>query len=287
MELEQLKQLNSIASNGTLSRAAEELHLSQSALSRSIQKLENELGTPLFDRTKNRMRLNDAGELALHHARIVLSEAARLEEALAEHLRKQSTLRIGTCAPAPLWRMVPAIAEKEPDLLVVPRLASLNDIESDLLSGIIDLAILPYRMDLPSVIALPFMEEHLYAALPPEHPLAENETITLADLDGETFLLYQRVGFWREICERHMPHAHYVVQDDYLIFSQLSQTSPLPGFVTDASETERFMGDRVIVPITDDDAHARYHLTVLKSAEGRWGELVDWLEKRLATQGAR
>lgn len=284
MELEQLRQLDSIASNGTLSRAAEELHLSQSALSRSIQKLEDELGAQLFDRTKNRMRLNDAGELALRHARIVLSEAARLEEAMAEHLRKQSTLRIGTCAPAPLWRMVPAIAEKEPELLVVPRLTSLNDIESDLLSGIIDLAILPYRMDLPNIIAIPFMEEHLYAALPPDHPLANHEKIALADLDGETFLLYQRVGFWREICERHMPHAHYVVQDDYLIFSQLSQTSPLPGFVTDASETERFMGDRVIVPIADDDAHARYHLTVLKGAEGRWGELIDWLEKRLAAQ---
>lgn len=282
MELEQLKQLESIASNGTLSRAAEELHLSQSALSRSIQKLEGELGAQLFDRTKNRMYLNDAGELALHHARIVLSEASRLEEAMAEHLRKQSTLRIGTCAPAPLWRMVPAIAEKDPDLLVVPKLMSLNDIASDLLSGIIDLAILPYRMDLPNTVAIPFMEERLFVALPQEHALAQEEQLALNDLDGETFLIYQRVGFWREICERHMPHAHYVVQDDYLIFSQLSQTSPLPGFVTDVSETERFMGDRVIVPITDEDSRARYHLTMLKTSETRLGELFNWLEKRLA-----
>ena len=56
MELEQLRQLEAIASNGTLSKAAEQLHLSQSALSRSIQRLEDELGTPLVDRTKNRMR---------------------------------------------------------------------------------------------------------------------------------------------------------------------------------------------------------------------------------------
>lgn len=284
MELEQLKQLDSVASNGTLSRAAEELHLSQSALSRSIQKLEGELGAQLFDRTKNRMRLNDAGELVLRHTRIVLSEAARLEEAIAEHLRKQSTLRIGTCAPAPLWRMVPAISEREPDLLVVPKLMALSDIESDLLLGIIDFAILPYKLDHPSVIATPFMEERLFAALPSDHPLSNKKELALNDLDGETFLFYQRVGFWREICERHMPHAHYVLQDDYLIFSQLSQTSPLPGFVTDASETQRFMGNRITIPITDDDAHARYHLTVLKSTEGRWGELIDWLGKRLATQ---
>ena len=285
MELEQLRQLEAIASNGTLSEAAEQLHLSQSALSRSIQRLEDELGTPLFDRTKNRMRLNDAGELALRHARIVLSEASRLEEALAELVRKRFTLHIGACAPAPLWRLVPAIAEHDPELLVVPKMLSLHGLESDLLSGIVDFAIMPYAMELPNVKALPFMEERLYVALPPDHPLADRSELALADLDGETFLLYNGVGFWREICERHMPHAHYVIQDDYLIFSQLAQTSPLPGFVTNASETERFMGNRVIIPITDEDAAVTYHLTALDAGDNRWNALLDWSIKRLTAAG--
>lgn len=236
----------------------------------------------LFDRTKNRMALNDAGEVALHHARIVLSEATRLEEALAEHARKQSTLHVGSCAPAPLWRLVPVIAERYPDLLVVPKMLSLGDLESDLMSGIVDLAILPYDLGLPNTTAVPFMNESLRAALPPDHRLSKRKRLSLSELDGETFLLYQRIGFWRELCERAMPHAHYVIQDDYLVFSQLSQTSPLPGFVTDASETERFMGNRTIIPIADNEASVTYHLTALDAPGFRWGELLQWVGQRLA-----
>lgn len=281
MELEQLKQLQTIAECGTLSAASEQLRLSQSALSRSIQKLEAELGVSLFDRTKNSMRLNEAGELALRHARVVLSDASRLEEAMAEHVRNRFTLRIGACAPAPLWRLVPIVAECSPDFLVIPKMEALKEIESDLLNGVIDFAILPYESRLPDATSLPFMEERLRAALPPGHRLAGREEISLEELDGETFLMYQGVGFWRELLESHIPNAHYVLQDDYLIFSQLSQTSPLPGFVTDASETERFIGDRVIVPISDPDAKVTYHLAVREEQGARWRELLDWIDARM------
>lgn len=281
LELEQLEHLDAIASCGTLSKASEHLHLSQSALSRSIQRLESELDCELFSRTKNRMYLNEAGEIALGHARVVLADTARLREAIAEHSRKQTTLHIGACAPAPLWRMVPVIAERNPELLVVPKLESLKDIERGLLSGIIDIAILPYDLELPNATAIPFMRESLRAALPSNHHLADQKRIKLSDLDGETFLIYNGIGFWRELLEKHVPNSHYVLQDDYLIFSQLSQTSPLPGFVTDASETERFIGDRRIVPIEDEDATVTYRLLALNVQDNRWTELIDWIGKRL------
>ncbi|MCI9129520.1 MAG: LysR family transcriptional regulator [Eggerthellaceae bacterium] len=280
MELEQLEQLTVIAECGTLSKAAEQLHISQSALSRSIQRLEAELDCPLFSRTKNHMSLNDAGAIALEHARSVLAEATRLKEAIAEHSRKRFTLHVSSCAPAPLWRMVPVIGERSPELLVVPKLDSLKAIQRDLMSGIIDMAILPFDLRLPNTIAIPFMSEDLRAALPEGHALANRSSIKLSELDGETFLMYHGVGFWREVLEKHVPNAHYVLQDDYLIFSQLSQTSPLPGFITDASETERFVGNRRIVPIEDADAHATYHLTML-SQNDRWSDLAEWIGKRL------
>lgn len=281
MELEQLKQLAAIADSGTLSAASEQLHLSQSAISRSIQKLEGEFGCTLFDRTKNRMHLNDAGEVALRHARMVLSEATRLEEAMAEIVRKQSSLHVGACAPAPLWRLVPMIAEREPELLVVPKLEALKDIESDLMNRVIDLAIMPYEMKLPNTVSIPFMTEQLRAVLPSDHALAARESIRLSELDGETFLMYHGVGFWRELLESHVPNAHYVLQDDYLVFSQLAQTSPLPGFVTDASETERFIGDRKIIRITDEEATAHYHLVALSDCNERLEELLDWVRRRV------
>lgn len=281
MEIEQLENLIAIADCGTLTAASEQLRISQSALSRSIQRLEGELGCHLFDRTKNRMSLNGVGELVLGHARLVVGDVARLKEAVGDRVRKQSTLHISSCAPAPLWRLVPLIAEREPDFLVSPKLESLKGIEADLMNGGIDLAILPYEPALPNLVSIPFMQESLRAALPVGHPLAERESIELSELDGETFLMYHGVGFWRELLDEHVPNAHYVLQDDYLIFSQLSQTSPLPGFVTDASETERFIGDRKIVPITDEDASVTYHLVARDTEDSKMRELFGWIEKRI------
>lgn len=280
MELEQLRQLQVIAECGTLAKASETLHISQSALSRSIKKLEDELGVSLFDRTKNSMYLNDVGEVALQHARVVLSDATRLKEAMAEHARERYTLHIGACAPAPLWRLVPMIAERAPEYLVIPKMDSLKNIESDLLNRVIDFAILPYALDLPNIVAITLMTEELQVVLPSDHPLAGRASIKLSELDGEIFLLYQRVGFWRELLQRHIPDAHYVVQDDYLVFSQLSKTSPLPGFVTNVSETERFIGDRVVIPIEDDEARVTYRL-IARNDDARWRDLIDWVNARI------
>ena len=63
-ELYQLEQLLAVAACGTLSNAAEQLHISQPALSRSMRKLEDEIGVELFTRSKNRMELNENGRLA-------------------------------------------------------------------------------------------------------------------------------------------------------------------------------------------------------------------------------
>ena len=67
MELNQLQQLVVIADETALFRAAQKLHISQSALTRSIQRLEEELGMQLFDRTHNSMKLNEAGTIAIRH----------------------------------------------------------------------------------------------------------------------------------------------------------------------------------------------------------------------------
>ena len=75
IELEQLRQLVAFAECGTLSRAAEALHISQPSLSRTMQALEEELEAALFTRQKNRIILNEVGQVAVEHARQVLAAA--------------------------------------------------------------------------------------------------------------------------------------------------------------------------------------------------------------------
>ena len=101
LELYQLIQLTAIAECGTLSGAAEQLHLSQPALSRSMQKLEDTLQVTLFDRQKNKIHLNRAGELAVAQARRVIQQADDMVEQVRAFDRSQRTVSIGSCAPAP------------------------------------------------------------------------------------------------------------------------------------------------------------------------------------------
>lgn len=101
LELNQLEHLLTFARCGTLSAAAEELHLSQPALSRSMQRLEAELSVPLFTRQKNRIVLNENGELAVEYARKVVEDALDMKEKLVAQERARHTIFVGSWVPVP------------------------------------------------------------------------------------------------------------------------------------------------------------------------------------------
>src|SRR6266516_7085979 len=84
MELRQLRYFAAVASRGNFTRAAEELHLAQSALSQQVRRLESELGVELLVRTTRRVQLSEAGEIALTRATRVLSEVDALVSELDE-----------------------------------------------------------------------------------------------------------------------------------------------------------------------------------------------------------
>ena len=107
IELSQLENLLAVEKYGTLSAAAEHIHLSQPALSRSMQKLEDQLRVS-FDRQKNRVSLNATGQLAVEYARRVVEQAGELTRQVRAFDRSRHTISVGSCAPAPLWKMLPA-----------------------------------------------------------------------------------------------------------------------------------------------------------------------------------
>ena len=127
VELEQLRQLDAIAREGTISAAARVLHISQPALSRSLGRLETELGLRLFDRAGRRLVLNDAGRVALEHARQLLRDEQAMRGALEDLVRRTRALRVGTVAPAPLWRLTALMTERFPELVLTSRMLPEDD----------------------------------------------------------------------------------------------------------------------------------------------------------------
>lgn len=275
MELEQLRQLVAIVESGTLQGAADELHLSQSALSRSLKRLESDLGQPLFDRTRNSMSINDHGRIALEHARAILAEVQRLRDDFDALARRERTIRVASVAPAPTWRIGSIVMEEGPTTIIEPDIIAGDEVRSRLLSGACDLAVTTQPVDLPVVRSRAFMHEDLYANVPEGDELYEREALSFADMDGRAFLVYGAIGFWHDVHVRNLPHATFVTQRDRTLFLQQVRSTKLLAFTTNAPENTNAHPLRRAIPITDADAHATFYLSVRADATERVATLFD------------
>lgn len=270
MDIEQIRQFIQVTRDGSVSAAAKHLHVSQSSLSRSLARLEDELGGPLFDRTRNSMTLNEVGRAALPYAEELLGSAWHLLDAVGEASKRGRMLRLGSIAPAPLWYATSLIVDALPGTMISTEMFdSEEELEQDFLSGGIDVAIA--ACSIPGSASTPLMREDLFLWAPAEHPLAQKPSVTCDDFAGETFLVYGRIGFWWRLHEQTMPHSMIIRQDDRSIWMSLMRTSKVLGFTTDAprvlptanpAEGSTSRVERVAVPIEDEQYHVTFHLCI-------------------------
>lgn len=258
-ELYQLEQLLAFAECGTLSGAAEHLHISQPALSRSMQRLEAELQVPLFDRQKNRIELNENGRMAVDYARKIVEQSRDMVGRVQAFDRSQRTILIGSCAPAPLWEIPPLLSDLYPDRTISSEIRENRVLLQGLRDGVYQLIILPYPLEEPGIACVKYGEEHLFFSLPPAHPLSGSKALYMKDLNGETMLLRNRLGFWRDVTDQKMPDTRFLEQED-VAFEELVKSSALPSFATDvALRREGNPANRVNIPILDDEANVTYY----------------------------
>ncbi|WP_258958148.1 LysR family transcriptional regulator, partial [Streptomyces leeuwenhoekii] len=177
MELRQLRYFMVVAEEGGFSRAAERLHIVQSAVSQQIRALERDLGIVLFDRSSRRVRLSSAGERLLPEARAVLAAADRAREVAADIVAgAEGVLRMGTVqAPGDrLYRALAGFAALAPRvrvrLMKLPPAERLAAARAGLLDAVLVRALPPGRV--AGLEAIPVWTDPLYVALPAAHPLA-------------------------------------------------------------------------------------------------------------------
>lgn len=265
-ELHQLEQLVVISETRTLSAAAEKLFISQPALSRSMQNLEKNLGIPLFEHTKkNRISLNPSGEQAVIYAKALLAEAANMQERLRLFHQMQHIFSIGSCAPAPLWNILPYLSTKYPNLTISTELqADFDILRKNLHEKMYKLIITPFPIEESGIRTIPYINERLYLAVPEDHELAGNSGVYLKDLKDMTLILHSRIGFWLDLCRQKMINPNFIFQEDMNNFSILTNSSTLPHFVTDLSdEYLHHSVDKVRVPILDDEANVTFYCSCL------------------------
>ena len=279
IELYQLVQLLAIADCGTMSGAAGQLHLSQPALSRSMQKLEETLEVALFDRQKNKISLNKNGEIAVKQARLVVQQAQDLVNQVRAFDRSQRTISIGSCAPAPLWELSTLSTRLFPDRTISTELKDNDTLLKGLKDKVYQFIVLPFPVEQPELFCFFFETEQLYFSLPPAHPLAGKDGLTFKDLDGESVLLLSQIGFWRDVCREKMPFTRTLFQTEQEDFQELIRASALPSFVSDL--TMRWSGkpeNRVVIPILDPEAKASYYFVCQTGEKKKWSALIEQLK---------
>lgn len=287
MTIEQLEHIACVARTGSISRAAAELHMSQPALSRSVRRLEEELGCDLLRRTANSSALTEAGRIAADYADDLLRTYRRMRDELSSLEKRRRTLRVGTCAPAPLWRVTQLVVETLPGTIVASESLDAQHLERALMEGTLDAAIMLRPLALPGFISQPIMTESLSVLLPRTHPLATKRALRFRDIDGEAFLVYANIGFWRDVVERELPHATFLWQEDRSMFEMLLPTIDALAFSTDASgpytaHESDGLDNRVAVPLSDASARATFYLVYRTNEQGRGPEFIERVLPRLS-----
>ena len=255
-----MRQFTAIASVGTLSEAAEILHLSQPAFSRNMKKLEDDLGIILFERTKNKIALNENGKYVYELARKLLEDADSLAVKARDFDRRSRTIALGVCAPAPVWRLTPIISNLFPHMTLQTDQDDDKRLLMDLDNNIYQLVVTHEKPDGKKYFSKMCGKESLMFALPKGHKYSRRKFLSFAEMNGENMLLMPDIGFWGFVKDI-LPDSHFLTQSDRFSFNELVQASSLPSFSSDLAEkyTDVPTG-RINVPISDEEATVTYYL---------------------------
>ena len=192
--LRHLRLIKTVASAGSLVRAAPVLHLTQSALSHQLLKIEEEIGSRLFSRARRRMQLTPAGQRLLFTAENVFREldAAARDLAVIQG-QPVATLRVSTeCNTCYHWlpSVVTALSRKFPSVEVEINIEATRRPLQALLSGELDAAIVYSERNDRRLIFRNIFKDELVIVVSSKHPLAAKQYVEAADFAGETLLYY-------------------------------------------------------------------------------------------------
>lgn len=255
-----LEQFAAFARCGTLLKASEELHITQPTLSRSMRKLEEELGVSLFHRENSKLSLNETGKVAAEYAQKALAANQDLIDHVLAFDRSLRTVSIGSSSPFPINELMPALQDYLSGKTI---LTELSNSDEKLLTGLknhlYDMVIVHESTNDKALFCQRYMDEQIYISVASDHPIAGKDGVTFDELRGLRILVSANIGFWMDICKKYLVSSDLLTQSSTDALDELAEASTLPMFNSDRMiELGYEAPGRISVPITDEDAHATY-----------------------------
>ncbi len=203
--LRQLQVFEKVANHLNYSRAAEELYLSQPAVSMQIKQLETSIGLPLFEQMGKKVFLTEAGRELFHYARSIAQQLAEMEAVFDEMKglgHGKFTLSVVNTANYFTPQLLARFCQRHPNINVILQVANRDAVLKQLADNSTDLAIMGQPPDGLDISAELFLDNPLVVIAPPDHPLARVKRVKFARLAEETFLSREKGSGTRSAMER-------------------------------------------------------------------------------------
>jgi len=205
MDLRQLEIIRAIADTGSFTGAGEKLHVSQSAISRQILLLEDELGEAVFHRIGRRIRITPAGESLLQLSHRVFQDLQDTVSAISEKQESLGgTMRLVGGMTVCLYVFPALLAEVRrihPNLDLKITVGSAERSIAMLRSGAGDLGLLTLPVETSDLVSVPVLEEELLLVTYPTHPLAKKKQVLPPDLNKQAFILFETGSITRRLVD--------------------------------------------------------------------------------------
>ena len=200
LTLQQLKVFATIARYGNLGLAANELCLSKGAVSQSLQELERQLATPLFDRVHPRLQLNSEGRLLQPAAEELLTRMQEIEQLFSPDAEPSGQLHLGASQTIGNYLLPTLLATSKQELGLPPKVTINNThlLCHALANFELDMALIEGENHHPDLLAEPWLQDEMLVVAPPGHPLANKKELSLSRLGGETWVLREAQSGSRE-----------------------------------------------------------------------------------------
>jgi len=203
--LRQLQVFSSAARHLSHSRAAEELHLSQPAVSMQIKQLEQSIGLPLFEQVGKKIYLTEAGREMLHYSRNIAQQIEEMDSVFDEIKgmeRGQLNISLVSTANYFMPRLLAKFIQAHPKIRVNLHVANRDTVIKQLVDNLADLAITGQPPEEANMVSQVFMQNPMVVIASPSHPLANVHNIQPQQLANEMFLLRERGSGTRDVMER-------------------------------------------------------------------------------------
>jgi len=208
MDLLLLRSLVAVADSGAITEAATRLSITQPALSRRIQQLEEHLGAALLDRGRNGVSLTEAGQLAVDEARVLTARFDRLRESIGAHVALEAgAVRVGGGATAVSFLVPPAIAALQSEhnkIRFQVKEAGSQEIERDVVQENLDLGVVTLPVASRDLDVQPLFIDQIVPVAAASHPLAGKQRIAVSDLRGSGLVGFEGGSAIRQIIDSQL-----------------------------------------------------------------------------------